>query len=257
MKVVDFSGNLIGFDNTLEKFRFLWKLNDPDWLKERKIQARTFAAKLSAGGDSAKTIREYTHYFCRGEYQDYIDATNKFFMTPIDSPDIARQVFESQLFSEHERRSLYGVYATKTHAYCPGMPWLGYHVRYFIDGVLGEQFEEIEEEVNGRRYRTSPVPSSWCAKYIRSVVDLFEQQDGYYGCLDCLPYFVSALPYMTHANSRRKSKLDEMLGLAETVSQQSDAMPEARGLAVNMMERKAEIEEAWAVNAHIDKAGDD
>ena len=145
MRVVDYSANYIGIDKTLEKFKYLWKLEDPEWVGERKSQAKFIAKKLKSNGNSAATIREYTSYFLSGEMTGFIDESYKFFMTPIDSAETARLVFESQLFARDQRKTLYGLYATLDFRFCPEIDWLEDHVVYFIQGILGESFEEIQQ----------------------------------------------------------------------------------------------------------------
>lgn len=256
MKVVDFSANLIGREQTLKKFNHLWKLDDPGWVKQRRAEAKLIASELSANGNSVKTIREYTRYFCKGEKTAYIDPHSLFFMTPIDSAETAKAIFESQLLDRSARKQLYQSYATMSHDYWPGLSGLEDHVRFFIRGVLGETYEEIEQEHAGRRQKISPPPSSWCAKYVRTAVKLFKRQDGYYGCIDCFPYFVSALPYMDDPELRMENDIASLFEQAEIVTGQPDAMPQALELAQTIIESKAILTEAWLINSSQDRADD-
>ena len=254
MKIVDYRANRIGTSKTLEKFRHLWKLNDSNWVEERRHQAKLLTKMPALIGDSAQSVKKSTKYFCNGELTDYISIPLKFFLTPVDSSETAKQVFESQLFDKSQRKQLFGSYATLSHQYCPQMPWLQDHILYFIKGVLGDSYVEIREEGGRRPYRISPAPSSWCRRYIDSTIKLFKQQDGYYGAIDCLPYFISALPHVDDSGIRSEVDLALMLDLAETVSTQEDGMPQAKKLAREILDHRTEINDAWAVNAHLDSS---
>ncbi len=197
MKTVDFRDNKIGFKKSAERLRHLWHLDDPDWLQARKEQAEVLA-KRGFSRNSAKDNKTYLRYFVSGEYTDYVDDTSVMLLTPFDSKEAARLVFESGLFLPSGREKLLRRFAFSAHSLGEGMPWLRDHLKHFSEGVMGSSYEVIEEVENNRRSRTiSPDPSYWCRTFLSATRKNLTERRGYRGYEFFLPYFVSALPHVT------------------------------------------------------------
>ncbi len=115
----------------------------------------------------------------------------------------------------------------------------------------------IEETVKGHSQVISPEPSAWCQSFISKGIKLFRYPDEYQGCLDCVPYFVSALPRVTIVRHRKRCKLQQLMEQANEVLELEDARPYALDFARQLKDREQAIFDNWAVNSHLDESSDD
>lgn len=251
MKIVDYSSGRIGVPSSVEKFSSLWKLDDQKWVQKRREQGRVLADSIWSD-ESASAIEKNLKYFCEGIYTGYISERTFYFLTPYNSPESARLVFESGMFSALERELIMNEYVLQVHLYGDQMPWLRDHAYFFIEAFMGEAYEEIREIYDGSERVISPAPSFWCRNYIFTSIKFLEDQFNYCGCVDCLPYFISALPFVTHAKHRRRAKLNELMELSEKIGKNQDAAPLAMEFAQNIQANREQIEENWAINSHLD-----
>lgn len=236
----------------LASLRYLWKSNDSVWVNERKQQWRALA-KSAFSQDSAKTIKEYGRYFVYGEKGTYIDSTSLYLLTPYNSVCAAKEVFSSALFGAHERSKVFSNYLDSLVRTANAMPWLQSHSRYFVEAVMGNEYRIVKDSVD-KNETISPDPSFWAKLYyVKTSKILKSEFDGeYHGYVDCMDYFVSILPFVTYSKSRKRMRWNELYEEVDAVLSNENSPELASRFARQLLDRKDEILDAWAINAEID-----
>lgn len=236
----------------LASLRYLWKSNDSVWVNERKQQWRALA-KSAFSQDSAKTIKEYGRYFVYGEKGTYIDSTSLYLLTPYNSVCAAKEVFSSALFGAHERSTVFSDYLETLVHIANGMPWLQSHSTYFIEAVMGNKYQIVNDPIEERKV-ISPDPSIWAKYYFVAASQVLNLEfDGeYHGYVDCMDYFVSILPFVTYSKSRKRMRWNELYEEVDAVFSNENSPELASRFARQLLDRKDEILDAWAINAEID-----
>jgi len=252
MKTVDFSQNRIGFAKSAENLRYLWKLDDPEWLKQRKDQGQ-YLVKHAFSDNTAKANKEYMQYFIHGEYTAYIDEISRLLFTPYISAATARQVFESGLFTPSSREMIFQRYVSVAPMLGRGMPWLGDHIKYFAEGVLGNHYEVIEEMFKGQSRTITPNPSRWCQAYMSGLKKRLNDPTEFQGLEHCIPYFVSILPHVSNPKLRERCKMEEFLSLVDNILGNENEEAGTIEIAKIIKLYEVEIRNNWTINSNLDQ----
>ena len=240
-----------------EELGYLWKVDDKAWLEQRKREWK-FLVKNQYSDNSASSNKKYMQFYVYGKGNDYIDPISRYLFIPFQSADEAKVVFEV-LFGPDEHERLLNNFINLA-AYSEGLPiidslpWIRNHVQYFVEGVLGDEYQEIEEKpVNGGRARKiSPEPSWWCRTYIFRAISVLDGKVSYSGCIDCVPYFVSCLPHFNIAKERKRAKFKPIVEGMNKILGQDAPNPFALEFAQELKSCEDEILQNWAMNAHLD-----
>lgn len=75
----------------------------------------------------------------------------------------------------------------------------------------------------------------------------------YHGVVDCLEYFVSALPHSVDKSYRKHTLINELISLAEIVAEGNVASPLAIDYAQRIVSCKQKILDGWGSNSHLDQ----
>ena len=129
----------------LQQFHYLWRLDNKDWVKERKEQWK-YLAENNFLESSAKSLKKNSLYFVKGEIDEYIGESIQFLFTPYDSSECARSVFYSELFTPYDCSLIFSRFINSASKFGKDLPWLRQHIIWFIDGVMGKKYEVIEEK---------------------------------------------------------------------------------------------------------------
>jgi hypothetical protein len=236
----------------LQRFHYLWKLDNKDWVKERKEQWK-YLAENNFLESSAKSLKKNAQYFVKGERDEYIGETIQFLFTPYDSSECARSIFYSSLFTPYDRSQIFSGFINDSSKYGKGLPWLRQHIIWFVDGVMGKNYEIIKEQ-DGQDYRIlSAPPTSICGSYCVKALQVLEGELEYHGVVDYLEYFTSALPDAVDVSFRKHILIDKLISVAESVVKSGSASPLAIDYAKRIVTLKKEILEGWSLNSHLDQ----
>lgn len=237
----------------LEKIRYLWKLDDKEWMRERKEQWR-FLVEGNLNDFSAKEKKQLKDLFVNAKKDRYISGPVAYLFTPYCSPETASEAFWSDLLgSQTERMMTLSSYLGTATEYGQGLPWLRQHLRDFVEGVLGHQHRMIEAEIGGGDKKDiSPEPTKWCFSFTKNVTDLLTGVNDYHGCVEAVDYFVSALRYATKEMYRELIDLEGFLSLVDKSIEESSASDLALKTARKVKAESQRIRENWAMNAHLD-----
>ncbi len=136
-----------------------------------------------------------------------------------------------------------------------GLSWLRNHVQYFIEGVLGEQYQEIWEKSpnSSRPSKISPDPDFWFDMYAYDALRIVDQKIDYHAYVDCVPYFVSIIPFVTKLKVRKNNNLFLLLENAEKLAVSGEGSELSLEFAKELLSHEEEIRANWAVNAHLDE----
>lgn len=229
-------------------FLHLWKVDDKDWVKQRKAEWKDLEATVFAD-NSKKHNRALRRYFVEGHKDGYLGTFTLFLLTPIDSADSAREVFQSSLFSSQRARSeVLGSYVLRSFEFGHSMPWFRQQVQWFVEGVLGTRFEEVYADFGSNREIISPNPSFWCRAYVVNALEMLKGVRAYDPCIDCIDYFVSAAAHASDPFYRQRCRIEAMLDAASTAVDQQDLSEIARDFAREICERAAKIRENWLIS---------
>jgi hypothetical protein len=227
-------------------FLHLWKVDDKDWVKQRRAEWK--ALEETAFADNSKMHnRALKRYFLEGQKEGYLGTIILFLLTPIDSADSAREVFESNLFkSKRARSEVLGDYVLRSYKFGHSMPWFRQQVQWFVEGVLGKRYEEVHEYFGDNREVISPNPSFWCLAYVVNALEVLKGARGYDPCVDCIDYFVSAAAHATDPFYREKCQIEPMLQAAAAAAAGREDLGEiAHDFARVQCARAAEIRANW------------
>lgn len=225
----------------VKEFAYLWKTDDDTWLNERKEQWR-YLEKHGFSEYSVGENKEYSQYFIYGVKKKYIDPITLYFLTPFTSADLARRIFESDLFEHGERNRILSDYIYVSVNYGLGVSWFRQHIQWFIEGALGNVYQVVQEKTSGGRLKTiSPEPESWCNTYIFNAKRVLSNEVEYSGCVDAIEYFVSMLKYITNESLRAKNKIEGLISLVDEVLSKSDNAPIVQEFAQNLKKYESEI----------------
>jgi len=151
----------------LDKFKYLWKADDKDWLQARKAEWEQLRKTGYAECD-AQEIKLYSHFYVYGEQKAYMDTITRFILTPFTTAVEASELFEL-ITSPGEKTNVLGSFMRMVSSKAQNMPWLRDKTCCFIDGVLGDEYKLIKV-MNGRREETiSPVPGFFAYVYAIDV----------------------------------------------------------------------------------------
>ncbi|WP_416398397.1 hypothetical protein [Allohahella sp. A8] len=233
----------------LESFRYLWKLDDKEWVRQRKADWKHLAENGLAR-ISAKGKRQYKDYFLQAKKDDFIGAVNLYFLTPFDSAESARDVFWSKLIDYQGREELLLGYLERAATYGEGISWIKDDARYFADGVLGNEYSEVIDTTSRPR-NIAPDPGFIGEQFLRKTFLLLKGDIARLAYLPAIDYYISTIKY---AN---KGKLDDSIGIdvyidsAQAVLKSDSGRACALDSAKEICQREETIRANWAMTVKL------
>src|SRR5690606_1583393 len=235
----------------LSQFRYLWRLDDKEWMKERKEQWK-YLAENNFFKDSAKDRKINMRFFVKGERDEYISASIQLLLTPYDSAECVKEIFNSNIFTAYDRSQVMSRYIMSASQWGSGMPWLRQHIQWFVDGVLGHEYRLIEEQENVGERIISPDPTNFCMTYCKSAMKVLQGEHAYHGVADCVEYFISALGYATKLSFRKHIAVYELIQNVNGVLDGSKASDISLELARKIKSKEEDLWMNWNKNSHLD-----
>jgi len=241
-----------------EIMKYLWKVDDEDWVAERKTQWRQLT-KTICKSCSAKRLKAHGKFFITGEEtpvtQDgSIDTVTKFILTPFTNSTEANELYQLITHPQAKNRIL-SEFMAHISRIAPEMPWLRAHVLNFIEGVLGDEYQLIKINTARHEHIISPDPTAVCEGFTEAALKLMQNEQSYNYSVDTVSYFISALPYADDPKFRKYIKLREMLDEADKIMQKPGVHSElVQDLARQIKEREGEIWKNWKTLEHLDQS---
>ena len=232
-----------------EPFLHLWRTADKDWMRARRAEWQDLEQQTEFSESPKTHLRQLKQYFLRGKLApEYMGTFELFLLTPIDSSETARALFESPLFPDERAKSrVLAEYPLSAHRFAGSAPWFPTQVRWFVDGVLGHEYETVTWQFRGSTEVISPNPSYWCRTYVWHGLALLRGDLDYHPCVDTVDYFVSALAHATSEFHREFCNVDELLSqAAERASGSADDY--TTRFAKSIASRKEEILRNWQLS---------
>lgn len=191
-------------------------------------------------------------YFLKGEYTGYFAPEVRFFFTPVQSKEQASDLFYSYFsHSTDKERILQSYISVASIDYSELLPWVKDHIKYFIDGVLGDDCKAFSHANNCDFSSNLPY---WAYSYYVSVKRIFKKIDDvkYHGNIDCFDFFLSTLTFCSNANHRNRVKFDVLYELVDEVLSDDSSSELQIAFATKFKDHKQQILEDWALNSHLD-----
>lgn len=86
-------------------FSYLWKLDDPQWVKQREIHW-DLALKTAFKDTQKEEMRVLQPYFLTGSITDYLHHIDKLYCTPFETKEELNAIFYSRLMGGGSARIL-------------------------------------------------------------------------------------------------------------------------------------------------------
>ena len=130
-------------------FKHWWRTDDPEWVAQRKREWKIIKANAYSE-EEAERVKRYAHFYVYGDVlpRIYMGARldggvydcDRLFMTPYETADQLKQLFES--FSFNEKRSVLLDFLLATKRLYRGLPAevARHDIRLFIQEVQGDHF---------------------------------------------------------------------------------------------------------------------
>ena len=241
-------------------FNHLW-LDDPQWQKERKQQWMELAKSEVFADATAKYKKMLRDYFMFGikEPEGYISGSLMFLYAPFQSAEEAKLVFYSGVFFHNEFDSIFDGHVFDYYYYWPMCPQYRERVEWFVEGVMGREYERKEREINGRGLVCySPESSYWVMKYLVNIGFYFEEKPKFNAVISTFDYFLSCLPLVDNLKGRKKinKRMGKVFAMAEDILNDDDDDALRKEFAAKLLDHREKILELWAVNAHLDEDGE-
>jgi len=135
---------LFGNENKLKDFKYLWKLDDPVWLKERTAEWKKIERYYKEVNKlPKKELKDYKGIFLKGELFNYIPPVALWALIPIATPADAEKLMYGKLFNNVERGDLL---SGSIFSLCDFYPasWLNKTFDCFCEGVLGKEYRNVD-----------------------------------------------------------------------------------------------------------------
>jgi hypothetical protein len=224
----------------LAPFKCLWKTEDKAWMSRRRADWKVLASNRFS--DCTKVeLTAYKKYFLTGEWLKYIPESTMFFLTPFTSPKEAKHFFYSKNFGPSERSQLFASYLIKSSVSGAEIDWLPQQTRYFVDGILGHEYQIIEESEAHIRHRISPTPNFFCRTFIAHAKRVLSAEIPYHAYVEVVDYFVSAWAYVDDADIKNVSVIDSLFDLVNQTLSDTKAGDVAKKLAQELQANEKKI----------------
>ncbi|WP_416398396.1 hypothetical protein [Allohahella sp. A8] len=243
-------GNIWGAKrDKLEKIRYLWKLDDPEWMRQRKADWKYIAANNLAGV-SAKEKADWKRYFVLGEKEHYIGYLSAYFLTPFSSPESAHEVFWSDILDSTGRAMVETGYLDWAAEKGQGLPWLRSHLQSFVEGVLGQGYPLIRKDTPSSQSHHATLISRW---FISRTKDLMSGELEYCAVAEAVDYHVSAFTFADPAELTATCDLEHYICLAKSVLKSETGRQCAYECAEQIVAKEDTIRANWSSLEHFVK----
>jgi hypothetical protein len=174
-----------------------WKLDDPEWVKRRAIEWKGVKANLRRRGWPARSLKAMQQYFLTGEdieNSEYFRWSDRFLCAPYDSPERARQFFETMHAKRDQQEMVLSNHLPFIVYLYEGLPELEQKVRDYQLGVLGPVYRPLTQVTDGEEVTLTQEPEwiveAWCSDARRWL----NCEDHEYTC--AYGYFIEQVDYM-------------------------------------------------------------
>jgi hypothetical protein len=200
-----------------DTIRHWWKLDDPDWVAQRKSEWKGVEENMKQSGCVGPFLKASKHFFLTGEDIDRsgeFPLFCRFDMAPYESAEQARELFELYDENSRDRMMLLSGHLRTICINYAGSEKVRKKVADFQLGVLGETFRPIPVIFPGQK-QAEPRPvektvHTWCndaLRWVNKKDQEFRVDYGYF--LDQIPYLISMLHYLD-ADGPAPKKLIEL-----------------------------------------------
>lgn len=211
-------------------FKHWWKTDDPEWVAQRKREWKIIKANAYKE-EEAQRVKRYAHFYVYGEVlpriymgarlDGVIDSSARLFMTPYETADQLRELFDS--FSFNEKRSVLLDFLIKGETLYKGLSAevARHDIKLFIQEVQGNHFAPWHLLDDFGRPETVGIkkPDFHAEVYIGECLSWLggQKNGGYYYVVDAVEYFLEALVASEKVEgvdlSRLQGKLEKLVSL--------------------------------------------
>lgn len=241
-----------------KKFKFLWKVDDKDWVQIRKAEWKQLR-ETSFSDWSAQELKYYSKFYVYGEEIKNYSKVNfsigyamRLYLMPCDTIEQAKEIYFT--IPAQERKNLVSYFLVKMGKYLEDLPNTKFMIHSYAQAVFGGEYKKVEESNGKRAVVTSPSPTGFCMSYVVAAITLMNEENSYNYSVDPVDYFVSALAFADCPKQRKRIKLDKLISMVSQVI----ALPEKYNEITNELAQKLKAKESkilsnWAIHAGLDK----
>ena len=227
----------------LKPFRYLWKVDDPDWRKKRNADWKTIAKIYDQ--ESPRFRKCLRLFFMEGVQEEVFDELTIYLLTPVTSKTVARKYVLSSVFlvpysKEHLLTGFFMVEKFSA-AY-----WYRDHSKYLSDAFLGSECKELRARFATGKIRSfTPSAKFFCYGFLAKARMLFTGKINYCGYIECVDYFIATVEYADRSFSDTEKYYNELFELAAHARKSENVSEDASYLASQIIKRKKEITSNW------------
>lgn len=235
---------------TLESFSYLWKVDDPEWVAQREADWDEFLKPVFKDypKDEKKVLK---NYFMYGEMKRYYPVLCWFFLTPYESLEDLKKLFNSGVVDFSDIKKLNNYYLTYDLYRFSSCPWYRDHMEIYKEAFFSSEYCIIKE---GRR-TISPMPTWWSEIFVRNSIEAITNQDAWRPVYLCVDYFVSILPFALISEDRPRIELKKLMDLVDQTLLAGLAQGELLDFLEKLKIREQDIWDAWELGEQKIAAG--
>ncbi|WP_299948697.1 hypothetical protein [uncultured Microbulbifer sp.] len=228
----------------LARLTLLWKTENPEWLSQRQGEWRELSRTAfdDYPKDEKKIIEQY---FVHGDLKGVVNASTTLTLAPYIDHVSLLSVFNSALLDANDRRALSTNFLFGGDKYSQ-LPWFQSHMNLFAENILGKEYRIILERTSVRRVKEiSPEATYWCRYFCSSSNLAIQEKRGWQPFYQCIPYFLSSLPYALKESDRKRIKLERLWNSIDECEGKENVPHELNKFIVDLKANKADIMQAW------------
>lgn len=200
-----------------EKYKDLWKIEDLDWVKNRKAMWKELA-KASFFDATPKQISEYRRYFLTGEKRKLgtVCRDYKFLCTPMTtSKQMIDILFDEEMFHKTEMQGiLSGYYQGTLKAW--GVGWYSEHAKLFASTFYKGTYRTWTRQYRGKELVLTPDAGYLFDSTVHWLGKLLSGKVSYVPQLEAIEYMMNVInpenkPKYSHPDT---INLDELFNIA-------------------------------------------
>jgi len=234
---------------TLADLSYLWRVDDAEWLAQRKADWLTYIKPVFK--DYPKSEQKLLQqYFTLGIKNEYYPEADWFFLTPYDSVEDFIKIMNSSLLGPHERRNVLSGFITKFKQF-EHCPWYKHYMMMYIEAYLQNGYIILAE----KRKTISPMPTFWAFQFVRESLISIETNIKWNPFYFCVDFFISILPYAFNEGRRENIELKQLMGLVNIKLEGCDLTGELLSFVQVLKAHEDEIWQAWNIGEQKIAAG--
>jgi hypothetical protein len=249
-------------EERFKKFRAWWKLDDPEWVKQRKEEWRHMRS-TSMKNWSAKELKYTGKFYLTGEEPPPVTqgggriySEMRLTLTPFTTVEEARELYFTITARERDKNKI-NTFLGNILKHGNGFSWVRPKIKACAEVMFGHEYRKIEEpesETNAHLVQTSPDPTEFSSSFCNSALLVLNKNREYYDCIVLVDYFVSALAYADWPAQRSNIKIDKLFQAIDTVLADPENHSDlANELAGKLKAKESQILENWSLHSHLDQ----